>query len=77
VILGFHVYAVYALILGLAIGISQIRSMGRSPARSGLVSTLGVLFFYSLIMVLDSRNLSWSIADYGSFIVNLFIPFPR
>jgi hypothetical protein len=28
-------------------------------------------------MVLDSRNLSWSIADYGSFIVNLFIPFPR
>jgi hypothetical protein len=76
-ILGFHVYAVYALILGLAIGISQIRSMGRVPARSGLLGTLGVLLFYSLIMVLDSQNLAWSIVDYGSFLVNLFMPFPR
>lgn len=76
-IVGFHVYAIYAMILGLAIGISQIRSMGRPPAKSGLVSTLGVMFFYCLIMVLDSRNLNWSIADYGSFLVNLFIPFSR
>jgi hypothetical protein len=76
-IVGFHVYAIYAMILGLAIGISQIRSMGRPPAKSGLVSTLGVMLFYCLIMVLDSSNLNWSIADYGSFLVNLFIPFPR
>jgi D-alanyl-lipoteichoic acid acyltransferase DltB (MBOAT superfamily) len=76
-IVGFHVYAIYAMILGLAIGISQIRSMGRPPAKSRLVSTLGVVFFYCLIMVLDSRNPNWSIADYGSFLVNLFIPFPR
>jgi hypothetical protein len=73
----FHVYAIYALILGLAIGISQIRSMGRAQARSGLVGTLGVLFFYSLIMVLDSHNFNWSIADYGSFLLNLFVPFSR
>jgi hypothetical protein len=65
------------MILGLAIAISQIRSMGRAQARSGLVGTLGVLFFYSLIMVLDSHNLNWSIADYGSFLLNLFVPFPR
>jgi hypothetical protein len=76
-IVGFHVYAIYAMILGLAIAISQIRSMGRAQARSGLVGTLGVLLFYSLIMVLDSHNFSWSIADYGSFLLNLFIPFSR
>jgi hypothetical protein len=76
-ILCFHVYAIYAMILGLAIGISQIRSMGRAQARSGLVGTLGVLFFYSLIMVLDSHNFNWSIVDYGSFLLNLFIPFSR
>ena len=76
-IVGFHVYAIYAMILGLAIGISQIRSMGRAQARSGLVGTLGVLLFYSLIMVLDSHNFSWSIADYGSFLLNLFVPFSR
>ncbi len=76
-IVGFQVYAVYALILGLAIGISQIRSMGRAPAKGGLVSTLGVMLFYCLIMVLDSRNLNWSIADYGSFLLNLFVPFSR
>ena len=76
-ILCFHVYAIYALILGLAIGISQIRSMGRAQARSGLVGTLGVLLFYSLIMVLDSHNFNWSIVDYGSFLLNLFVPFSR
>jgi len=28
-------------------------------------------------MVLDSHNFNWSIADYGSFLLNLFVPFSR
>jgi hypothetical protein len=77
VLLGFHVYAVYALVLGVAIGISQIRSMRHAPTGSRLVSTLAILLFYCLIMVLDSNNLACSIVDYGSFLLNLFMPFPR
>jgi hypothetical protein len=75
VIVGFHVYAIYALILGLAIAFSQLRSLGRPPSTQRLSGTLGVLCFYSLIMILDCRNLNWSIVDYGSFIANLFIPY--
>ncbi|MBF0502284.1 MAG: hypothetical protein HQM09_19240 [Candidatus Riflebacteria bacterium] len=74
---GFQTYLLYCVILGTAIGVSQLRSIGRPPQNRGFLSTVFVLFFYCLIMVLDDPLRSWSIIDYCSFIINLFLPFAR
>jgi hypothetical protein len=76
-LVGFQVYIAYGIILGTAIGLSQLRSIGRPPESTSLVSSLFVLCFYCLIMVLDDPVRAWTIVDYGSFMVNLFIPFAR
>jgi hypothetical protein len=76
---GFQVYPVYGLILGLAIAVSQLRSSGQTPSPAGKSwsATALVLLFYSLITILDEPAQRCGIADYGSFMLNLFWPFPR
>lgn len=72
-------YAVYALVLGMAIGLSQMRSMSR-PAHQQpagwrkLRAIAGVLFFYVLIAVYLEPNANFGLRDYGLYLVNLFRP---
>jgi D-alanyl-lipoteichoic acid acyltransferase DltB (MBOAT superfamily) len=75
----FHHYAVYCLILGTAIGISQIRILSkRRPAPTGarkVLAIAGVLLFYCLLSNFDNETRrDLTIVDYGSYFLNLFRP---
>ncbi len=73
----FHVYAIYTLILGLGIAVSQLRSLYGRAQGGRFTGPLCVLAFYCLVMVLDDPRRDWTIRDYSSFMINLFAPFPR
>jgi len=77
----FHVYAVYCLILGVAIAVSQLRARARGRApRTGArrAFSIAVVFVFYLLMtvVAESEQLDrrLTIADYGLYFVNLFRP---
>lgn len=76
-LIGYHVYAAYASVLGVGIGISQLRLMarhGRHPTGAHrVIATAGVILFYCLLNVLDVGK-AHTIFDYGSFYVSLFWP---
>jgi len=76
-LVAYHVYACYALILGTAVGFSQLRLLarGRKPLHGvrRVTATVGVVAFYCLVGVLDVRT--WhSIFEYGALYRSLFIP---
>ena len=73
----FQVYLVYTLLLGVAIAISQLRSLGGHAHGGAITGPLVVLAFYCLVMILDDPRRDWTIRVYFSFIVNLFLPFSR
>ena len=73
----FHVYAIYTLILGVAIAVSQLRALNGNSRGGRYTGPLGVLAFYCLVMVLDDPHRGWNARDYFSFLINLFTPFPR
>ncbi|MGO9095907.1 MAG: hypothetical protein ACLQGV_11860 [Bryobacteraceae bacterium] len=73
----FQVYAVYTLLLGVGIAVSQLRSLHGHPQGGRITGPLCVLVFYCLLMILDDPRRGWTIRDYSSFIINLFVPFPR
>jgi hypothetical protein len=75
----YHSYAIYAVILGTAIGISQIRILGKKrPAPAGwrkVRAIAGVLLFYCLLTIFDAEvRRDLTIADYTSFFFSLFRP---
>jgi hypothetical protein len=77
--LSYHTYAIYALILGAAIGISQMRILGKkktAPAGWRKVRAIaGVLLFYCLLTIFDAEiRRDLTIADYTSFFLSLFMP---
>ncbi|MFN2375662.1 MAG: hypothetical protein ABR538_03945 [Candidatus Binatia bacterium] len=73
----YHVYACYALILGVAIGLSQLRlqARGRRPLRGPrrVLANAGVVAFYCLVGVLDARS-PHSILEYAALYRSLVIP---
>jgi hypothetical protein len=77
-LLSYHTYAVYGLLLGAAIGISQMRQHGKriAPPKGWrrVRATVGVLLFYCLICFCDEENRTLTVLDYGSFISSLFMP---
>jgi D-alanyl-lipoteichoic acid acyltransferase DltB (MBOAT superfamily) len=73
----FQVYAIYTLILGVAIAFSQLRSLERHAQGGRFTGPLCVLIFYCLLMVLDDPRRGWTVRDYFSFMANLFASFPR
>jgi hypothetical protein len=72
-----HVLAVYTLVLGTAIALSQVRMTARRcPPPSGFRKVLavgGVLTFYCFISLLDEPRLR-TLGDYGSYFLSLFRP---
>ena len=78
-LVGFQVYTVYATILGLAIGISQLRDPGRdrpgSDARTWrrVLASAGVLSFFCLLEIFDQEGRSYGLGVYWSFLLRLFL----
>lgn len=78
-IVGFRVYAFYALVLGLGIAISQIRNSGKErslmvttrPRR--LAKTAGVLMFFCLLEIFDRVGPDYSFELCGRFFLRLFL----
>jgi hypothetical protein len=70
----FRVYALYCLILGVSIAISQVRQKRRPPGQVPRWTPLGAfvtLGFYALIGVLDGPDRALSVSDYGRFFLSL------
>jgi D-alanyl-lipoteichoic acid acyltransferase DltB (MBOAT superfamily) len=68
-------YAVYALVLGVAIALSQLRVLNRKHHPAGwrkAIAIAGVLLFYCLICVVEEPNYQHDIADYGNYLISLF-----
>ncbi len=73
----YRTYALYALILGVGIAVSQVRLLARHRRppqglrRAG--ATLGVLFFYCLLGLLDVQT-PYNLSDYAAVYLSLFVP---
>jgi hypothetical protein len=74
-LLAFQVYIFYGLLLGTAIGISQIRALGRRVPPRGPWPVCGVLGFYCFAMIFDDPNRALTLKNYFDFIINLVHPF--
>jgi hypothetical protein len=77
-LISYHCYAIYALILGTAIGISQIRILGKKKApltgSRKVRAIAGVLLFYCLLTIFDAEiRRDLNITQYVSFFLSLFI----
>lgn len=76
-LVAYHVYACYALVLGVAIGLSQLRLLarGRRPLAGPrrVLANAGVVAFYCLVGVLDARS-PHSILEYAALYSSLVIP---
>jgi hypothetical protein len=71
----FHHFLVYGLILGTAIGLSQLRNSRRRKPPTGYrkaMAIAGVLFFYTLITMFDETFTHVSALDYGSYFLSLW-----
>ncbi|MBZ5634716.1 MAG: hypothetical protein LAO55_16460 [Acidobacteriia bacterium] len=77
-LVGFQVYSFYSTVLGLGIGISQLRGHGGQRARGDAsrwrraLATVGVLLFFCLLEVFDQEGRSVGLGRYGRFFLRLF-----
>ena len=77
-LVSYHVYGVYALVLGIAIGLSQARGRTREDLhlrgfrRARAIA--GVLSFYCIMSIFDVASESHTVLDYGSYLLSLFRP---
>lgn len=75
-LVAYQAYALYALVLGVAIGISQARSLARQRrAPTGarrILAIAGVLTFYCLVSVVDGTDHEHTLADYARYLASLF-----
>ena len=74
---GFQVYAFYTLLLGLGIGISQLRSHQAGPVRAlpwgrRLLASVIVMTFFCLLEVFDYEPRSHNLGAHLAFFLNLF-----
>lgn len=76
---GFQVYGFYATVLGLGIGISQLRGQGKerlgddAPWWRRSLATAGVVLFFCLLDVFDQEGRSFGLGHYGRFFLRLFL----
>jgi hypothetical protein len=76
-LVGYRVYGAYALVLGVAIGISQLRLQARGRRRpEGLrrvFAIAGVVSFYGLLGIFDART-PYGVREHLAVVVHLFFP---
>lgn len=74
--LEFHVYMFYGLVLGVGIGISQLRNRAARPAthwfRRQVLGRAGVVAFYCFVLIFDNPDRNLSIQDNFVFVLSLF-----
>jgi len=76
---GFQVYAFYTTVLGLGIGISQLRSQGRERSEGDArwwrraCATAGVLLFFCLLEIFDEEGRAFRLGEYLRFFLRLFL----
>jgi hypothetical protein len=77
-LVSYHVYGVYALVLGIGIGLSQARARGRQDLQlrgfRRVRAIAGVLLFYCIMSIFDVPSQSHTALDYGSYVLSLFRP---
>lgn len=77
-LVGFHVYFFYCAVLGIGIGISQLRGQGKNRLRDDArwwrkaIATAGVLAFFCLIEVFDQEGRSLNLWQCTHFFLRLF-----
>jgi hypothetical protein len=74
-IAGFRVYAVYTLLLGCGIGISQLRKPHTAPNKdcfSRVLAATRVIGFFCLLHIFDYTGRDHSITQHGQFLLHLF-----
>jgi len=75
-LLEFHVYMFYGLVLGVGIGISQLRNRAARPAvhwfRRHVLGRAGVVAFYCFVLIFDNPDRNLSIQDNFVFVLSLF-----
>ncbi|NNE05808.1 MAG: hypothetical protein HKN15_08820, partial [Xanthomonadales bacterium] len=74
-LLAFKVYLVYGALLGLAIGVSQLRNQGRRTDRNSLrtriLAPVSVLAFYCVLSIFDDPDRSLPAIEYFRFTLHL------
>lgn len=74
-LVAFHVYMFYGLLLGTAIGISQLRNrQARNHHgwfRRNVVARVAVIGFYCIVLIFDSPDRILSLSDYFVFVFSL------
>lgn len=75
-LLEFHVYMFYGLVLGVGIGVSQLRTRSAGPAghwfRREVLGRTGVVVFYCFVLIFDNPDRNLSIHDNFVFVLSLF-----
>lgn len=77
-LVGFQTYTFYAIVLGVGIGISQLRAQGRMRLRNDApwwrksLATASVLMFFCLIQVFDQEGRTLSLGQCLRFFLHLF-----
>ena len=74
-------YAAYALVLGVAIGVSQLRANARARAKvcapagwARVRSTAVIMLFFLLICTFNEPNYRHGLGDYANYCLRLFVP---
>ena len=71
---GFHVFAVYTLVLGIGIGISQLRNRRQQTALHAarrVLASVSVIFFFAILETLNSENRVYPLPVHLRFLWNM------
>jgi hypothetical protein len=72
----FHVYMFYGMVLGSAIGLSQLRNRRRKQPRGWFHDRIGapavVILFYCIVLIFDDPDRSLTLKDNFVFVLSLF-----
>lgn len=75
-LVSFHVYIFYGVLLGTAIGLSQLYEKKKAKDMSwltkNLIKPLSIIGFYCLLSIFDNPDRELNLADYGIFFLKLF-----
>jgi D-alanyl-lipoteichoic acid acyltransferase DltB (MBOAT superfamily) len=76
-LVAYHPFAIYTVILGVAISVSQLRTRAKGHKPTGrrkVLAIAGVMLFFCLLSILQETNPALTVADYLSYFVSLFRP---
>jgi len=73
---GYETYAFYCAVLGIGIGLSQMRQRKKRPnqgwIRGQLVPSFGVALFFCVLHIFDDAGRTYTLRDHFRFLFHLF-----